>query len=94
MYVEKMVGHAKQAARHFNTGRVKEAGENVQQATETYNKAVAILPDRPEAYLNHATFLFNIQRLEESLETWQKALEVTSSSSGLGKKQRNSKHDA
>ena len=66
-----MVGHAKQAARHFNAGKRKQADENIKLATETYNKAINLLPTRPEAYLNHATFLFNIQRLEESVETWE-----------------------
>ena len=61
LYVEKMVGHAKQAARHFNAGKRKQADENIKLATETYNKAINLLPTRPEAYLNHATFLFNIQ---------------------------------
>ena len=88
LYVEKMVGHAKQAARHFNAGKRKQADENIKLATETYNKAINLLPTRPEAYLNHATFLFNIQRLEESVETWEKALKVATSSNAMGKKEK------
>eukprot|EP00944_MAST-04C_sp_MAST-4C-sp1_P007806 g7806.t1 len=77
LYVEKMVQHAQQAARSFNAGDKRLSKRHVQKATELYDKAIALFPGRPEAYMNHATFLFNIQKIDESIKTWKKALGVT-----------------
>ena len=70
LYVEKWCSMLRLPG--FNAGNERLSKQHVQKATELYDKAIALFPDRPEAYMNHATFLFNIQKIDESIKTWKK----------------------
>ena len=74
--IEKMIMHAQTAAKQRNQGQTAESDKSVTLAVESFERARAALPDRHEAYLNIATFFFNSQQFDRSIEMWEKAREL------------------
>ena len=74
--VEKMVRHAQMAARLRNQGNIEGSEKSVTLVVETFERAKAALPDRHEAYLNIATFFFNSQQFDKSIEMWEKGRQL------------------
>ena len=70
---DQIVEHAQQASRLHNAGQIKAAMDKVDAARQTFQAAVSIDPDEPQAYFNMANFLLNTQHLEESIPLWQAA---------------------
>ena len=67
---DEMIQISQRAAAQHNSGDEAAAAGSVEEALFTFDAARALQPAEPQAYLNAAVFLGNINRMEESLELW------------------------
>ena len=56
-----IIQHAQKASRLYNTGKVDDAMKEIDKARESYQKAVAVDMDEPQAHYNMANFLLNVR---------------------------------
>ena len=71
--VDLMVEQAQQAARLRNAGDIGGSHNAIKKVKESFKIASNIFPDRPEAYLNMATFYLNTHQFAEATDMWESA---------------------
>ena len=70
---DEIVVHAQRAAVERNRRNEARAGKHTAAALQSFKAAVKVNDKEPQAYVNYAQFLFNINRPQDSLQYWEGA---------------------
>ena len=81
---DQIILHAQRAARLHNAGgNAKSTQAAIQDALAAFEKARNLAPEEPQAFLNAANFLQNINRFDESMDLWDSALTLLNRRQGV-----------
>ncbi len=79
---ETLTGHDK-AATYVNRGILRVANDQLQEAVQDYNKALALSPNMAAAYGNRANLWYMSGYIEEAVKEYNKAIEINSEDASL-----------
>ena len=81
---DQIIHHAQRAARLHNAGgNAKWTQAAIQDALTAFEEARILAPEEPQAFLNAANFLQNINRFDDSIELWDAALTLLNRREGV-----------